>query len=245
MKTLELFSGTGSFSKVMRAAGHETFQTDKFDIDRQDLVADIRELASKDFPTPINLLWASPPCEGFSVMNIGKNWNYDHSPKTETARLARELVLHTLRLITEVSPTWWFIENPRDKLRRIDVMCEAQTLCSNPSPNALSAAPAGSLFGEKYSTPRTPEHTVLSASRGMQVFRNTVSYCQYGERRQKPTDIWTNAYWWAPKPLCKRGASCHEAAPRGSRTGTQGMENYKEKSRIPAALFEEILSQLP
>lgn len=71
--------------------------------------------------------------------------------------------------------------------------------------------------------------------------RYTVTYCQYGDKRQKPTDIWTNHP--APEflPPCKRGAPCHEAAPRGSRTGTQGLRGRKERARIPEALCKHIV----
>lgn len=71
--------------------------------------------------------------------------------------------------------------------------------------------------------------------------RYTVTYCQYGERRQKPTDIWTNHPDPRFKPPCKRGASCHESAPRGSRTGTQRLKNAVEKARIPNLLCEHIV----
>ena len=71
--------------------------------------------------------------------------------------------------------------------------------------------------------------------------RHTVTYCQYGERRQKPTDIWTNHPNPEFKPPCKRGSSCHDAAPRGSRTGTQGLKNAVEKSKIPVMLCEHIV----
>ena len=72
--------------------------------------------------------------------------------------------------------------------------------------------------------------------------RYTVTYCQYGERRQKPTDIWTNHPQPDFKPPCKRGASCHDAAPRGSRTGTQALKNAKEKGVIPEALCNHIVN---
>lgn len=72
--------------------------------------------------------------------------------------------------------------------------------------------------------------------------RHTVTYCQYGERRQKPTDIWTNHPDPKFKPPCKRGEPCHDAAPRGSRTGTQALKNAKEKARIPVLLCEHIVS---
>jgi site-specific DNA-cytosine methylase len=71
--------------------------------------------------------------------------------------------------------------------------------------------------------------------------RYTVTYCQYGERRQKPTDIWTNHSNPKFKPMCKRGASCHDAAPRGSRTGTQALKNAMEKARIPVMLCNHIV----
>ena len=71
--------------------------------------------------------------------------------------------------------------------------------------------------------------------------RYTVTYCQYGERRQKPTDLWTNHPDPKFKPTCKRGASCHDSAPRGSRTGTQALKNATEKGRIPVLLCEHIV----
>ena len=71
--------------------------------------------------------------------------------------------------------------------------------------------------------------------------RYTVTYCQYGERRQKPTDLWTNHPNPKFKEPCKRGATCHDAAPRGSRTGTQALKNAMEKARIPVMLCEHIV----
>ncbi len=71
--------------------------------------------------------------------------------------------------------------------------------------------------------------------------RHTVTYCQYGERRQKPTDIWTNHPEPQFKPPCKRGAPCHDAAPRGAKTGTQALKNAMEKAKIPVLLCEHIV----
>jgi hypothetical protein len=71
--------------------------------------------------------------------------------------------------------------------------------------------------------------------------RQTVTYCQYGDERMKPTDIWTNSDVWVPRKMCKNGDSCHVAAPRGSRTGTQGRANAYERSKIPVDLCNEIL----
>lgn len=71
--------------------------------------------------------------------------------------------------------------------------------------------------------------------------RYGVTYCQYGDTRMKPTDIWTNSTKWTPRPMCKNGDTCHVAAPRGSRTGTQGLKGAYERSKIPKELCYEIL----
>lgn len=71
--------------------------------------------------------------------------------------------------------------------------------------------------------------------------RYTITYCQYGDKRMKPTDIWTNHPNPQFKPPCKNGAPCHEAAPRGSRTGTQGLKNKVERARIPKQLCEYVV----
>lgn len=69
----------------------------------------------------------------------------------------------------------------------------------------------------------------------------TVTYCQYGDTRQKPTDIWTNCDLWHPRPMCKRGDPCHEAAPRGSKSGTQGIVGARDRGVIPPQLAQEII----
>jgi len=74
--------------------------------------------------------------------------------------------------------------------------------------------------------------------------RHTVTYCQYGDDRMKPTDIWTNNTKWSPRPMCKNGDSCHTAAPRGSKTGTQGRKGNYERSMIPPVLCAEALIQI-
>ena len=71
--------------------------------------------------------------------------------------------------------------------------------------------------------------------------RHTVTYCRYGDKRMKPTDIWTNNTKWKPKRMCHNRDPCHEAAPRGSKTGTQGLKNNIERGRIPDALCDEIV----
>ena len=72
--------------------------------------------------------------------------------------------------------------------------------------------------------------------------RYTVTYCQYGDSRMKPTDIWTNHPNPRFLPMCKNGDPCHESAPRGAKTGTQGRNGSVERSRIPDALCRHIVT---
>tara|TARA_R100000501_G_C2579879_1_gene83532 strand:- start:139 stop:750 length:612 start_codon:yes stop_codon:yes gene_type:complete len=202
MRTLELFAGSCSFSKVAKERGHQTFTTDIEQFGEIDYVVDIMNFDFKRLPYHPDLIWASPPCQGFSVGAIGKNWNHDHTPKTHSARKAMELVEATLNIINKLQPTYWFLENPRGKLRKL------------------------------------PYPTLNFA------YRHTVTYCQYGDTRMKPTDIWTNYEKWESRSICKNGDSCHISAPRGSRTGTQGLKGSYERSVIPPALFEEIFESI-
>lgn len=71
--------------------------------------------------------------------------------------------------------------------------------------------------------------------------RHTVTYCQHGDTRMKPTDIWTNHPDPEFKPPCHNGDPCHTPAPRGAKTGTQGLSGSRERSIIPAALCEHIV----
>lgn len=199
MKVVELFAGTASFAKTAAFRGHQVFTTDndgQFDVD---LVKDVLRIHKDDIPFRPDVLWASPPCEGFSVASIGRHWNHDNTPKTSKAMDSVELVLNARRLIDELKPKYWIIENPRGKLRKLDIMADL----------------------EKY--------------------RHTVTYCQYGDSRMKPTDIWTNIPGWVPRAMCKNGDTCHVSAPRGSSTGTQGIKTYRDRSRIPKELCEELV----
>jgi len=102
-----------------------------------------------------------------------------------------------------------------------------------------------------------PKFFIIENPRGMlrkqdfmQEFkRDTVTYCQYGHKAQKPTDLWNNLVW-IPKPMCKPGADCHERASRGAKAGIQGIysRDYFDKNRnaklraiVPKELCLEII----
>lgn len=71
--------------------------------------------------------------------------------------------------------------------------------------------------------------------------RYTVTYCRYGDSRMKPTDIWTNHPDPKFLPMCHNGDPCHASAPRGAKTGTQGLKGSRERAVIPKALCEHIV----
>jgi len=200
MKVLELFAGSRSVGKIAEELGMEVFSSDLIEFEGIHYPISILDFDVNKVPFQPDVIWASPPCTGFSVAAIGHHWaggKGAYIPKTETAKLGIELVRKTLEIINHFQPTYWFMENPRGVLRKLDVV------------------------------------------KGLK--KNSVTYCQYGDERMKPTDIWTNSDVWTPKPMCKNGDPCHVAAPRGSRTGTQGRANAYERSKIPEELCREIL----
>lgn len=213
MKVLELFAGTRSIGKAFEKRGHEVFSVEwNKDFENIDLYADIMTVTAEDiirrFGRP-DVIWASPDCTTFSIAAIShhrrknpETGNLD--PVSNYAKFCDKVDKHVLQLIRDLKPKYYFIENPRGGMRKMEWM------------------------------------------QGLP--RYTVTYCQYetdkpvSERRMKPTDIWTNHPDPRFKPMCKNGSPCHAAAPRGSKTGTQGLKDSRERSIIPAALCDHIAS---
>lgn len=206
MKVLELFAGTQSIGKEFKARGHEVFSVewDK-DFENISLYADISKLTATEilekFGHP-DVIWASPDCTTFSVAAISKHRkrnpeNGNLEPISDYAKFCDATDQHVLDLIRELNPTFFFIENPRGAMRKMEWMQD--------------------------------------------IPRYTITYCQYGDSRMKPTDIWTNHPDPQFKPPCKNGDPCHMRAPRGSRTGTQGLKDAKERARIPEQFCKHIV----
>lgn len=205
MKVLELFAGTRSIGKAFESRGHEVYSVEwnkKFE--NINLYEDIMNIAAdqiiKDFGHP-DVIWASPDCTTFSIAAIShhrkknpKTGSLD--PVSEYAKFCDKVDRHVLDLIRELSPKYYFIENPRG-LRKMSWMKDLP--------------------------------------------RYTITYCQYGDTRMKPTDIWTNHPDPKFKPMCHNGDSCHTPAPRGSKTGTQGLKGSIERSIIPEELCNHIV----
>lgn len=205
MKVLELFAGTRSIGKAFERKGHKVFSVEwNRDFKDIDWYEDIGKITAQDiiekFGRP-DVIWASPDCTSYSIAAIShhriKEESGNLAPKSDYAKFCDKVNKHVLDLIRELKPKYYFIENPRGGLRKMDF---------------IQGIP-----------------------------RYTVTYCQYGDTRMKPTDIFTNYPDPKFKPMCKNGDKCHTAAPRGSKTGTQGLKGAKERSIIPEELCNYIV----
>lgn len=194
MRVLELFSGTASFSKVMRERGHTCTTIDNDKNFNPDIIADVKAF-NIDWVRKYDVIWMSPPCTTFSMASGNRHWTADRKPKTPQAREAMKLLLKCNAIMAKcfMLDKKFVIENPRARARWF-----------------------------------LPDR-----------WRRTVSYCQYGDKRMKPTDIWTNLEW-TPRPMCRNGDKCHEPAPRGSKTGTQGLKGAKARGVVPRELCVEL-----
>lgn len=206
MKVLELFAGTRSIGKAFEEKGHQVYSVE-WDKSFQDiqLYADIGTLTAEQIielcgGAP-DVIWASPDCTTYSIAAISHHRTKEKSgnlaPKSDYAKFCDAVNKNVLKLIEELKPKYFFIENPRGGFRKMDF---------------IQGIP-----------------------------RYTVTYCQYGDKRMKPTDIFTNHPNPQFKPPCKNGAPCHERAPRGSRGGTQGLKDKIERARIPEELCKHIV----
>lgn len=70
--------------------------------------------------------------------------------------------------------------------------------------------------------------------------KSSISHCQYGSDRMKPTYIFSN-FNWQPKPSCHRGDPCHVSAPRSSSSGTQARKRSK-RAELPLELQKALIN---
>ena len=204
MKVLELFAGTRSIGRSFEERGHEVYSIDYDEIHNDiDWYVDLEFVTADDilerFGKP-DIIWASPDCTTYSIAAIShhrRKTDDDRVPISEYAMKSDRVNKNVLKLIEELKPKYFFIENPRGAMRKMKFMQDLK--------------------------------------------RYTVTYCQYGDVRMKPTDIWTNHPNPTFREMCKNGMDCHVSAPRGSATGTQGIKSVIDRSRIPKELCDDIV----
>jgi len=116
---LDLFSGLGGFSAAFEEADNWEVVTvdieEKFDPDIQ---ADVLDLRPSDFDREFDVILASPPCTTLSIAGNQTDHYVDGEPASNLARDHVGLAYHTVGLIEGLSPDFWFLENPRGRMRR-------------------------------------------------------------------------------------------------------------------------------
>lgn len=108
MLMLDLCCGLGGASKAMRERGWDVITVDIVPEFNPSIVADLRTFHYSG-PCP-DLVWASPPCQEFSRYSLPESWACNRGGKTEPDL---SLMLAAKRIIDEVNPRWWVIENVR------------------------------------------------------------------------------------------------------------------------------------
>lgn len=66
-----------------------------------------------------------------------------------------------------------------------------------------------------------------------------VTYCQYGDTKMKPTDIWTNHPNPEFRPPCKKGSTCHLPSKKGMQSPIV-RNSLHQKKQLPLELVKDI-----
>ena len=130
MKVLELFCGTKSVSKAFAARGHEVYTVDWEKGFEPTLCVDIGTLTAGRIIELCDgvpdVIWASPDCTTYSVAAISYHRNREANGNlkavTDYAKQCDRINAHVVDLIHELNPRYWFIENPRGAMRKMDFM---------------------------------------------------------------------------------------------------------------------------
>ena len=131
MKVLELFAGTRSIGKAFEQRGHEVFSVEwSKDFENIDLYEDISKVTAEDilklFGKP-DVIWASPDCATFSIAAISHHRKKNPEtgslePVSAYAKFCDRVDKHVLELIEQLQPKYYFIENPRGGMRKMEWM---------------------------------------------------------------------------------------------------------------------------
>jgi len=233
MNFIELFAGGRSFGRTAESMGHNVFSSDYKPFDGIHYVTDIMDFDPSKVPfEKVHGIWASPPCEKFSIKTAVKgggnqsyetikengrvvsikprtNFNIDSKFMRFPVKINEERIKHegyvekTLELIRIFNPDFFFIENP------------------------------ASGFMKFY----LKDHPM---------YHNYTTYCQYGFDYMKRTNVFSNI----PLNLksCKNGDDCHtdtfsQRWDHKKQTHEMKALTYYDRSLIPEGLIRDILEQ--
>lgn len=115
MRVLELFSGTGSVGKVCRERGWEVVSLDLKDAD---INTDILnwDYASAYPVGHFDIIWASPPCNTFSILAHAIFTKDEMMNRIDTIGLP--ILRRAEEIIDYFKPQYYFMENPQTGLMK-------------------------------------------------------------------------------------------------------------------------------
>lgn len=233
MNILVLFDGAGCVSNTARKLGHNVFSSDILSGDHITYVTDILDFDKSKVPFNIDFIWASPPCETWSICTAtgggnrywvsvkDKNKVIDITERVvfdETKRFQRcpnkaigKRELHTMllektvELIRYYNPPVWVIENPATGYMR---------------------------------------HYL---KRLINFYDNKTTYCQYGLTYRKETSLFSNII--LNLKHCKKGDPCHgdhlyPSWEEGKDRIFKQKMSYLEKSQVPDLLINDVINQV-
>ena len=237
MKLLELFAGSRSFSRAAQLLNYKVYTTDFKPFEKINQVCDImdfdKKMAEDYLKGKPDIIWASPPCEKWSLacgvkggniywesikdkgQTVGikprENFNVNSKYKIlkTPSKVKEERDIHisildkTLEIINYYKPKYYFIENP---------------------------------FGYM----RFYLHDKVD-------YVNYCTYCQYGFPYRKPTNIFSNIKLHLKS--CKIGQNCHSnnLYNRGKKNKLREksiVNTYYDRSKIPFDLCKDILNAI-
>lgn len=118
---IDVFCGSGSFSKVASSLGYETISLDnrrRKGVCEPTIKTDILKVRSSFFKSlKPKIMWFGLPCDIWSNASGGFHLTKDFKPKTEKAKVHLEIFKKTTQIIIKTNPDFFFIENPRGKLK--------------------------------------------------------------------------------------------------------------------------------
>jgi len=127
LNLLELFKGTGSVGKVANKMDLDVISLDFLEKYKPDILTDILDWDYKTYFKKTNfipdLIWASPPCNTFSVLayRLKERNTKTAEPYSDRAKEGTKILYRTLEIIDyckKLNPKLIFvIENPRGMMR--------------------------------------------------------------------------------------------------------------------------------